>query len=231
MADSSPGKVQALRAIFSEQNRPVMGLIPPGGRVPGKPWMSLDSSSTQDTPTSLKEKRLSSDNVSRNKSPSKPVIGPKPVHLMTRVTSTESVDKVAACPATRSAAANKAFGETIASFMFANNNNKENEREQTPPPLPPMPKPRISQLQSQLDAATDFCKARNGLVNSDNYICKSGRNVRRKLLPPLEKLGPPPLKPARPPFLVLPPCPPPKETVTVVLAPKPPLQRPPYRKY
>ncbi|GIY06704.1 hypothetical protein CDAR_578062 [Caerostris darwini] len=56
MADDSPGKVQALRALFADKNKPVMGMMPPTGKISNRPWRS-SVDSTEET-TTLKERIL-----------------------------------------------------------------------------------------------------------------------------------------------------------------------------
>lgn len=221
MTDESPGKVQALRAIFSEKNNPVMGLIPPGSRIPSRPWRSKDDNNQESIPS--KENKLNDIRLGSRVLPvrqecppslketrpvvNKPAVGPKPSHLVVQqqfraaspenIKSNGSVQRTFADPSR-----SRSFGETIASFMF---NNKENENisssNTSAPPLPPLPKPRISQIHNREDVL-NFTNSQNcqeldnrcrSVICSDNYICK----VRRKELPSKEKLGPAPLKPTR----------------------------------
>lgn len=275
MADDSPGKVQALRAIFSEKKNPVMGLMPPNGNIPSRPWCSLDTSAIQES-SNIEEKKLSELRIENNRVlpmqdkkcpsykgdahkdinscgdkpfrlPPKPTVGPKPSRLVQQqrtmsAISSESVnfngvvqngDRTRPRPTSEelpSHTKSKAFGETIASFMF--NNNKENghgsittENEScvltstAPPPLPPVPKPRISHPQNSPQNHIDimnFCNAQNNpkykldsqccnIISSDNYICKSNCRMRRKVLPSHHKLGPAPVKPTKPAHMLLPP--------------------------
>lgn len=314
MADDSPGKVQALRAIFSEKNNPVMGLMPPNGKIPSRPWRSLDISAIQE-PSKIEEKKLSELKIENNRVlpmqdkkcpsynsdvhkdinscgdkpirlPPKPVVGPKPSHLVQQqrvmsAFSSESVnfngvqngERTRPRPASEdlpSHTKSKAFGETIATFMFTNNKENghvsittENEScvltSTTPPPLPPLPKPRISHVQNSSQNHIDimnFCNVQNSpnykldsqccnIISSDNYICKSNCRMRRKALPPHQKLGPAPVKPTKPAHMLLPPTnnsstsiesdishslPPPLGPPPVLAQRPAALQRPSYRK-
>lgn len=230
MADDSPGKVQALRAIFSEKNNPVMGLMPPGAKLRARPWRppSENGNALDQTSSALKEKNtnelkcgkrvlpvlekspspLNTDSIKPSSVP-KPTVGPKPAHLLApqqlKMTEFEcsNPDVSAQQRTVADTSRTKAFGETIASFIFAS--NKENENVSTPP-VPPLPKPRISQLQNEPNSnknpqnGHELDRQCCGVISSDNYICK----VRRKELPPKEKLGPAPLKPVKPTHLKLP---------------------------
>ncbi|GFR27363.1 FYN-binding protein [Trichonephila clavata] len=276
MADDSPGKVQALRAIFAEKNKPVMGMMPPGGKMSNRPWKSTIESNEETTtfkerliseqrssqlmtkvlPISVKKSELTSStnsdlhkdnngyNEKANKVSPKPSVGPKPSYLtqQTRTNSrsdsnletlcdTRSDSNRTSCDGQslfKSQAKSKAVAETIASFMFTNGFNhktansvlsEENNKNSAPPPLP---LPRNTQMRTnQHELQTELinlCNSQNSeklikseaqtlccnIINSDNYICKSNCNFRRKELPSLEKLGPPPLKPTKPEQVVLP---------------------------
>ncbi|XP_055945093.1 FYN-binding protein 1-like isoform X3 [Argiope bruennichi] len=262
MADDSPGKVQALRAIFSEKNKPVMGIMPPGGKIPNRPWKNTIEANDE-TNITLKERsipelkfsqpitkvlpvRKSEIISSANGDPHKdinglsekapkPSVGPKPTYLSQQVRTHQdnSCDTKNEDNHTRigdghallkSQAKSKAVAETIASFMFANGfhhkpstgpvlTEEKNKNSKVPPPIP---MPRNSQGQHELQTELlNLCNSQNSekhsksetealIINSDNYICKSNCNFRRKELPPLETLGPPPLKPTRPIHMVLP---------------------------
>lgn len=282
MADDSPGKVQALRAIFSEKNNPVMGMMPPGGKIPNRPWRAAqETTAAAQEPARAEDRKLNElklGNNSNNKvlpvllekiafngdaaekqntnrlAHPKPAVGPKPPHLAQPPQRVANGLVHAQNGLLRPKdSGEKSFGETIASFMFAS--DKENEAAEgvrcIAPPLPPVPKPRISPgqpkkgSQSHVDLVNNLHNAQNGsqccnIISSDNYICKS--RVRRKALPPQEKLGPAPLKPVKPPHMKLPPgssfspSPAPASVgplgTAPVLAQRPPpsLQRPSYRK-
>ncbi|GIX85727.1 uncharacterized protein CEXT_105451 [Caerostris extrusa] len=279
MADDSPGKVQALRALFADKNKPVMGMMPPTGKISNRPWRS-SVDSTEET-TTLKE-RIITEQKSTSTSqlvtkvlpvkktefaPStngelhkdvngyhekslrvspKPSVGPKPSYLtqQTRTNSASNSNLDISCDTKnedsltsgegnallKSQAKSKAVAETIASFMFTNGFNhktsnnsvlsEENSKNSIVPP--PAPLPRNSQTRSnQNELQTELfnlCNSQKSekltkseaealcrnIINSDNYICKSNCNFRRRPLPPLEKLGPPPLKPTKPESVVLP---------------------------
>lgn len=264
MADDSPGKVQALRAIFAEKNTPLMGMMPPSGKVMNKPWKtSFDS--TEETTTYkeriISEQRLSSQLLAKvlplpvkrpesngeihngfgektlGKVHPRPTPGPKPSHLFQQLSNkspvnghVESSDSSGTKRESRTLSddsglsKSKAVAETIASFMFSNgyshkssepvSNNKSN----VPPPVPkPRTSPQTRTNQQGQTELINICNTRNSekisktdseklcnIINSDNYICKSNCNFKRKDLPPLEELGPPPPKPSRPPHMVLP---------------------------
>ncbi|CAL1295558.1 unnamed protein product [Larinioides sclopetarius] len=262
MADDSPGKVQALRAIFSEKNKPVMGIMPPGGKITSRPWKSTIESN--DETITLKERTIPEQkfpqpitkvlpvrkpeitsslngeshkdiNGLSEKAP-KPSVGPKPNYLSQQVRNshqdiscdTKNEDSRIRTgdgnDLLKSQAKSKAVAETIASFMFANGfhhksptgpvlNEEKNKNCRAPPPVP---LPRNSQAQHELQTELlNLCNSQNSeklsksetetlIINSDNYICKSNCNFRRKGLPSLETLGPAPLKPTRPPHVVLP---------------------------
>lgn len=106
MADESPGKVQALRAMFSEKNNVVMGLLPPGGaKIPNRSWRNSDENVHLQS-TTLTEKKINevrfgnkvlpvpekypssfSDVCSEKQTKlvglvgNKPAVGPKPTYL------------------------------------------------------------------------------------------------------------------------------------------------------
>ncbi|GFS61537.1 FYN-binding protein [Trichonephila inaurata madagascariensis] len=276
MADDSPGKVQALRAIFAEKNKPLMGMMPPGGKMSNRPWKSTIESNEETTtfkerliseqrssqlmtkvlPIPVKKSELTSStnsdlhkdnngyNEKANRVSPKPSVGPKPSHLtqQTRTNSSSNSNLETLCDTRsdsnrtssdgqalfKSQAKSKAVAETIASFMFTNGFNhkttnsvlsEENNKNSAPPPLP---LPRNTQMRTnQHELQTELinlCNSQNSekltkseaqtlccnIINSDNYICKSNCNFRRKELPSLEKLGPPPLKPTKPEQVVLP---------------------------
>ncbi|XP_054718236.1 uncharacterized protein LOC129227670 [Uloborus diversus] len=272
MADDSPGKVQALRAIFSEKNKPVMGMMPPGGKIPNRPWrQSADSvvkteafkgkvASEQKVSLLTNTKVLSQldkkpflngqlhknlNGFSQNQLDSvllKPAVGPKPLHLLPQsrtnsslnlnsdssvgVNNDENIRNRTLSDAQDCHAKSKAFGETIASFMFTNGvNNKENAStmmtDNKNKLIPPVPKPRNIQLRTNLISQTNLSQLKNSqstealnksnlenscshLISSDNYVCKTSCNYRKRELPPAEKLGQAPLKPVKPSFLKLP---------------------------
>lgn len=306
MADDSPGKVQALRAIFAEKNTPLMGMMPPSGKVMNKPWKtSFDS--TEETTTYkeriISEQRLSSQLIAKvlplpvkrpelnpttngeihkemngfgektlGKVLPRPTVGPKPPHLFHQLRNkspvnghAESSDSNGTKQESRTLgddsglSKSKAVAETIASFMFSNglghktgepvSNNKSN----VPPPVPmPRHSPVTRTNQQDQTELINLCNTRNrektdsetlcNIINSDNYICKSNCNFKRKELPSLEELGPPPPKPSRPPHMVLPTkyrspaqstCPsssvPPPTTSPPTIPQRPAPQRPAYR--
>ncbi|KFM57668.1 FYN-binding protein, partial [Stegodyphus mimosarum] len=277
MADDSPGKVQALRAIFSEKNKPLMGMMPPGTRISNRTWKR--ASESEENLVTLKEKHSSEsilhsraitkvlpfpakkldaingeshrevnsfNDKNSNKCNLKPVIGPKPSHLLQQgrtnsslnvntetsdVNENGDVNENERClnlnngqEMLKSQAKSKAFAETIASFMFTNGaHNKENDNispVDNKKSIPPIPKPRTSQMhtnmQNQMEVM-NICNSHSvmlpkkdmgpsccNLINSDNYVCKSNCKFRRKELPTLEELGPPPPKPVKPHYLKLP---------------------------
>lgn len=265
MADDSPGKVQALRAIFAEKNTPLMGMMPPAGKAINKPWKtSFDSS---EETISFKERIISEQRISSSqlitkvlpiptkrpesnpgvephktvngfsektlvKNPPRPNVGPKPPHLFQQLRNKSPVNGHPEPSGTllngakeesrtlisddNGLSKSRAVAETIASFMFTN--GYSHNKTETPVPNsvpPPVPKPRTSpqtrtnnkdqttDLTSEKIIKTDSEKLSN-LLNSDNYICKGSCNFKRKELPSLDVLGPPPSKPSKPPHMVLP---------------------------
>lgn len=175
MADESPGKVQALRAMFSEKNNVVMGLLPPGGtKIPNRSWRNSDED-IHLQPTALKEKKFNEVRLGNKVLPvpekypssfsdvcsekqtkllgNKPAIGPKPTYLaqhqQLKIQSLKSVNSEGSAQRTISDAKSKAYGQTISSFMFTSNKENENSSSSnasSAPPLPQVPKPNISQM-------------------------------------------------------------------------------------
>lgn len=176
MADESPGKVQALRAMFSEKNNVVMGLMPPGGvKIPNRSWRNSDEN-VHLQPTNLTEKKINEVRLGNKVLPvpekypssfsdicsekqtkllgNKPAVGPKPTYLsqqhqQLKVQSLKSVNSDGSAQRTISDAKSKAYGQTISSFMFTNNKENENSSNtsaSSAPPLPQVPKPNISQM-------------------------------------------------------------------------------------
>uniref|UniRef100_A0A2L2Y908 FYN-binding protein n=1 Tax=Parasteatoda tepidariorum TaxID=114398 RepID=A0A2L2Y908_PARTP len=269
MADDSPGKVQALRAMFSEKNNPLMGMMPPGGKLSNRPWKGVVD--TTENISSLKEKiireqktpqfnnankvlpfPISKNSATKgdvnketngadlkipNKVLPKPYIGPKPTNMSQQIRTNSTLSAVSESQELimsngnktisdsqallNSQAKSKVVAETIASFMFSNGFSlKENESMSTNANnknnQPPIPKPRSSlsrtNLQDQLNVinsqsnrvSKSSSDTLSDMISSDNYICKSNCNFRRKELPSLESLGPAPAKPPKPSHMVLP---------------------------
>ncbi|KAG8185828.1 hypothetical protein JTE90_024805 [Oedothorax gibbosus] len=291
MADDSPGKVQALRAIFADKNAPLMGMMPPAGKGINRPWKtSFDSA---EETISFKERIISEQRLSStqlitkvlpvpakrpesNPTPNgielhknvngfsektlekiqpRPNVGPKPAHLFQQLRNKSPVnghpEATSNLNGTKESESrtlagddsglskSRAVAETIASFMFANGCGPNRTADPVPNSVqPPVPKPRNApqtllnhhRTKDLIESEKTDSQKLDNLLNSDNYICKGSCNFKRKELPSLEVLGPPPSKPSKPPHMVLPAkyrvlpeCP----SVSVPLSLPPPTTSPP----